>query len=191
MIIFNAVVEGNSPKPAEVHIDEKLFPAIANGDRQAFEDLYTRTNCAVFSYALSLLKNYPDAEDAAQDTFLKIRSAAHLYEAKGKPLAWILTITRNICFMKLRQRGRTSDILIDELDLKSEFDKIADVEDKLVLNAAFETLSDQELQIIILHAVCALKHREISEIVKTPLSTAISKYNRGLKKLRKELEGKL
>ena len=50
-------------------------------------------------------------------------------------------------------------------------------------------LDDTERQVILLHAVAGLKHREIAELLKCPLSTVLSKYNRGLKKARKQLEG--
>ena len=42
-----------------------------------------------------------------------------------------------------------------------------------------------------LHAVSGLKHREVGELLGLPLSTVLSKYNRGIKKLRGQLEGKL
>ena len=42
---------------------------------------------------------------------------------------------------------------------------------------------------ILLHAVSGLKHREIAELLEIPLATALSKYHRGLKKLRTKLEG--
>ena len=48
---------------------------------------------------------------------------------------------------------------------------------------------EEERQIILLHAVSGLKHREIAELLEKPLSTVLSKYNRGLKKMKIQLEG--
>ena len=174
-------------------VDESLFPRIAEGDKEAFICLYEQSRNAVFSYALSLLRNYDDAEDAAQDTFLKIRSAAHLYKPMGKPMAWVITITRNICLMRLRELKKNTDSPIDDLDFQADRDNpglaaFGDVEDRFVLAKAMEQLAEEECQIIFLHAVSGLRHREIAGIVGMPLATVLSKYRRGLKKLRKSLE---
>ena len=59
------------------------------------------------------------------------------------------------------------------------------------MKTAFEVLSEEECRIIILHAVSGMRHREIGELLQLPVSTVLSKYNRGLKKLRRELEEKL
>ena len=50
-----------------------------------------RANTAVYSFALSILKNTSDAEDALHDCFLDIYQAAEHYRPQGKPMAWIFT----------------------------------------------------------------------------------------------------
>ena len=59
------------------------------------------------------------------------------------------------------------------------------IEDKMMIEACMGCLSEEEQQIVILHAVAGLKHREIAGILSINLSTALSKYNRALKKMRK------
>lgn len=193
MIIFLSIEDSGAPEQKRIEVDESLFPRIAEGDKEAFICLYEQSRNAVFSYALSLLRNYDDAEDAAQDTFLKIRSAAHLYKPLGKPMAWVITITRNICLMKLRELKKNTDSPIDDLDFQADRDNpglaaFGDAEDRFVLAKAMEQLAEDECQIIFLHAVSGLRHREIADIVGMPLATVLSKYRRGLKKLRKSLE---
>ena len=193
MIIFLSIADSGAPEQKRIEVDESLFPRIAEGDKEAFICLYEQSRNAVFSYALSLLRNYDDAEDAAQDTFLKIRSAAHLYKPMGKPMAWVITITRNICLMRLRELKKNTDSPIDDLDFQADRDNqglaaFGDVEDRFVLAKAMEQLAEEECQIIFLHAVSGLRHREIAGIVGMPLATVLSKYRRGLKKLRKSLE---
>ena len=184
MLIFAAIEDIRKQEA-----DDSLLLGVAAGDRQAFTELYRLTAQSIYAYALSVLKNPADAEDALQDTFLKIRSAAPLYQPMGKPMAWILTITRNICLMKLRRQRNLSCVPLD--NQASEWDHITDLEDRLVLRTALTVLSDQECQIIILHAVTGWKHREIARQLGIPLSTVLSKYRRGLKKLQAELEGML
>ena len=191
MLIF-ATVAYDKPKEHEIsQIDEKLFERIALGEKDAFFELYQQSSNAIFSYALSLMRNREDAEDVMQETYLKIRSAAHLYSSQGKPMAWILTIARNICMMKFRQRKHDSIIPFDEIKETPDCSQIEDLEDRLVLETAFRILSREECQIVMLHAVSGLKHRELSRLLNMPLSTVLLKYNRSIKKLRRELENKL
>ncbi|MBQ9061804.1 MAG: sigma-70 family RNA polymerase sigma factor [Eubacterium sp.] len=174
-----------------VQIDETLLQRIGAGEKEAFLSLYEQVSNAVFAYALSLVKNRADAEDIMQDTFLKIRSAAHLYEPMGKPMAWILTITRNLCMMHFRKAKHIGDEKPEDLQISLGTDRIRETEDRIVLETAFRILSDEERKIIILHAVSGMRHREIADLMEMPLATVLSKYNRGLKKLKKELEGKV
>ena len=59
----------------------------------------------------------------------------------------------------------------------------------MILRETLGTLEGEERQIILLHALSGLKHREIASLMTLPLSTVLSKYSRGLKKLKKRLEG--
>ena len=115
MLVFAAVVVDTPQEKETIAIDETLFYKISIGNREAFYELYDKTSNAVYSYALSLLRNCDDAEDAMQETYLKVRSAAHLYMPMGKPLAWIFTIARNICLMKYRQQKHRAVIPFEEI----------------------------------------------------------------------------
>ena len=53
-----------------------------------------------------------------------------------------------------------------------------------------KTLAFEERQIVILHALTGLKHREIADILEVPTGTVLSKYNRAIKKLRSDIEGR-
>lgn len=188
MLVFAAVAYSKPEKRETITIDETIFYRISAGEKEAFCELYEKTGNAVFSYALSLLRNKEDAEDAMQDTFLKIRSAAHLYRPMDKPMAWIFTIARNVCLMKLRQQKRFSTVPVEEVGEQLDFREISDREDRIVLETAFRVLTAEECRIIVLHAVSGIKHREISEFFDLPLSTVISRYNRAIRKLRRQLE---
>ncbi len=171
--------------------EDVLIQYIAAGDREAFACLYSQLHRSVYAYALSILKNREDAEEVMQECFLKIRSAAHLYQAQGKAQAWIFTIARNLCKMKLRERQRNIGTPIEEMDYQLIFEPDTDPSLRITLETAFRVLNDQDHQIITLHAVSDMTFLQISGIMDMPLATVLSKYHRGIKKLRKELEGKI
>lgn len=157
---------------------------IANQDKEALRDLYQMASASVFGFALSILKNTQDAEDVLQDVYLRIYTSATGYQTTGKPVAWILTITRNLCLMKLRERKRTADRPQEDWSFPVDRFPSVTAEDRMVLAACMKHLSDEESQIIMLHAVSGYKHREIADALSLPLSTVLSKYRRALKKLK-------
>ena len=191
MLIFEAVIYETPVQQAGIQLDESLFPRIAEEDKQAFCTLYETCASTVFAYALSILRNQADAEDAMQDTFLKIRSAAHLYKPQGKPMAWIFTITKNICLMMYRKRRHMVQMPEEPTEPDLGLDKIESVEDRMTLQKAFTVLPEDTCRIIMLHAVSGMKHREIADVLNIPISTVLSKYHRGIKRLQSELEGLL
>lgn len=168
---------------------EGLMADLAAGDRDALAQLYHRTRAAVYGLAMSILGSGHDAEDVTQDTFVAVWEKCHLYRPQGTPMAWLLTITRNLARMKLRDRSRTQDLGEEQWMAIPAQSPSVTPEDRAVLEAALNILSDQERQIVVLHAAAGLKHREIAKLLELPLPTVLSKYRRTLSKLKTKLEG--
>jgi RNA polymerase sigma-70 factor (ECF subfamily) len=167
---------------------ESCIGKIADGDKAALGTLYEHTKSAVYGFALSIVQNAQDAEDVLQDTFVSVFASARSYQRMGKPMAWVLTITRNLALMKIRSRRKTAGLPEEEWSLFIADRATVTSEDKLVLAAALKEVTPEESQIIMLHAVAGFKHREIAEVLELPLSTVLSKYNRAIKKLKSVLE---
>ncbi|MCD7750798.1 MAG: RNA polymerase sigma factor [Lachnospiraceae bacterium] len=170
-------------------IAEECIRKIAGGDREALATLYQETGTAVYAFALSMLKNVHEAEDVQQDVFLKIWQSAAGYQAQGKPMAWIFTITRNFALMRLRDQGREVTMSPEDWQMMFADRTQMSEEDRIVLQSVLEILSQEERSIVMLHTSAQLKHREIAQIMDLPLATVLSKYNRALKKLKKALTG--
>jgi len=167
---------------------ETLIIEIAAGNKTAVSTLYEETRTAVYGFALSILKNSSDAEDVLQETYVRIWSTAENYIPMGKPMAWVLTISKNLSLSLLRERSKHVDMPEENLLMDQAKSFSVSTEDRIVLNAAMNELSDEERQIIMLHAVTGLKHIEIAKLLSMPLSTVLSKYSRAKKKLRNTLK---
>ena len=168
------------------HADELLIQKIAQSDKTALATLYERYREAVFGFALSYLRDREMAEDAMQETFLQVWSAAPRYIIHGqRPMTWLLGIAKNVS----RSMKRKQLTLLDENapEIPEELDRFLEVENRMVTRAVLSTLGEEDRQIVMLHAVAGLKHREIAEMLELPLSTVLSKYNRSLKKLKAQL----
>ena len=168
--------------------DENLILQMAHGNGEAFRELYLATSSIVYGYALSILKNSADAEDVMHDAYIRAFNGAAAYQPRGKPLAWLLTIVRNLSYNKVRSGKPTVDI--NAYDRPSPIDEQKGALDRIVLRKALEILDEQERQIVVLHALAGLKHREIGELLELPTGTVLSKYHRALKRLNTEIAGK-
>lgn len=160
---------------------DALTVAVSQGDESAFETLYEKTKRGVFAFAYSYLRNYADAEDALQETFITIKQKAYLYKPQTDARAWILQITKNLCLDELRKRKRRQESSIEREEPSvsptvSTLDELTNI------------LSEKEKEIVILHAVWDYKHREIAKMKGLPLGTVTWIYNTALKKLRKAHE---
>ncbi|MCI8303131.1 MAG: RNA polymerase sigma factor [Lawsonibacter sp.] len=168
---------------------ENLLLLTGTGDREAFGLLYTRTRGAVYALSLSLLHDVQEAQDVSQDVFVRVWENAPGYRAQGSPMAWLLTIARNLALTRLRQGGRQVGLEPEEWEAIPAGLPAVSPEDRQILQQALARLEAEERRIVLLHAVTGLKHREIAGLLELPLSTVLSKYHRGLKKLRGLMKG--
>lgn len=175
----------------EALCQENLIRAIGEGDREAFHAFYEETARTVYSFILSLTGSPQEAEDMMQDTYLSVWTKAADYTPQGKPLAWVFTIARNLCYMRFREQKRQSPVDFDDLAETEEGVYCGSLElapERSLLLDALGRLGEQERQIVLLYALAGLKHREIADILRMPLATELSKYNRSMKRLREILD---
>ena len=164
------------------HELERWLRLISYGDRDAMASFYRATGTAVYAYALSIVKNRHDAEDVLQECYVTVFRCAGQYRPQGKPLAWLMTITRNASFKLLRSQQRYVPLDAEDLSVT-----VADPENRLLLQGCMKLLTDEERKIVVLHAVAGCTHRDIAAHLGLKTSTVLSKYHRALKKLRASL----
>ncbi len=185
MLLFSMIQQSEPVAEDIASVLDGCIARMAKGDSTAVETLYNLVKTPIYSFAFSILKNPHDAEDVLHDTVLKVWSAAATYSSVGKPMAWVLTISRNLCMMKLRGGKGETEFAPEMLDgIKG-----ADAEDKILITQCMSQLSTEEREIVVLHAVSGFKHREIAQFMEIPLPTVLSKYNRAIKKLKELYKG--
>ncbi|MFY9214603.1 MAG: RNA polymerase sigma factor [Tissierellaceae bacterium] len=167
---------------------EKLIIDIAGGNKNALEELYRQTDSSVYGFALSILKRPHEAEDVMHDAYVRIYESAGGYRPQGKPMAWILTIVRNLSLARFRSKDSSNLSLMEDWLETDDNDFTEASLDQIILSRVLRNLSDEERQIVILHSISGLKFKEIAYVLEIPLSTTISKYHRSLSKLRRILK---
>jgi len=176
--------------------DARLVARIAAGDRDAFRELYERYSRPLFSVALRMLHDRGAAEEALQDTFLKLwRHAASFDPAKSTPFAWAFTIVRRTCIDRLRKLSRQprTDSLSDPespLDLVTPETARRTAEhrdDTARLRIALASLPENQRRALDLAIFSNLTHPQIAEKISQPIGSVKTWIRRGLLQLRETL----
>ena len=167
---------------------EKYIGKMAEGDWEAFHCFYEETACSVYSFVFSVLKDPYEAEHVMKETFLAVWEHAGDYVPYGKPLAWVFTIAKRLCYMRLREKKRQEALENGEIaDTGMLQPRLEQTAERTALLAALDQLNETERQIVLLYAAAGLKHREIAQALNMPQATELSKYSRSVKKLQKML----
>ena len=97
-----------SPEQAEDLDTARLVTRIQSGDRDAFASLYARYFDRVYGYMRVFLNDRHEAEDAAQQVFIKVMEALPRYEHRKEPFrGWLFVIVRNYSISQVKKQGRT------------------------------------------------------------------------------------
>jgi RNA polymerase sigma-70 factor, ECF subfamily len=94
--------------------DISLMGLIKKGDAKAFELLVARHQRAVYNLAQRFLNDSDEAEDLAQEVFIRIYKAAATYTPDAKFTTWLYTIVKNLCFNVLRSRRQAVIVSVDD-----------------------------------------------------------------------------
>jgi RNA polymerase sigma-70 factor (ECF subfamily) len=172
--------------------DAELVAQVALGNEQAFLALFDRYASRVHAVTLRVLHDPMLAEEATQDTFVKLWSRAHLFSSKrGSPLVWLLTIARRTALDQVRLEARRP-ILSDSNDPDDMWQTIPDGDTLSeescwrALYFAVQTLSTEHRQVIELAYYQGLSQSEIAETLGWPLGTVKTRLRAAMEQLRRE-----
>ncbi|REE94345.1 RNA polymerase sigma-70 factor (ECF subfamily) [Paenibacillus taihuensis] len=173
-------------------VDEELHDTIhraKQGDQEAFAALITRYKGHVYRYAFGMLGNRMDAEDAAQEAFIKAYYALAKLDNEYAFSSWIIRIVANVCKDRLGKRAK-----INELESMEEQDeaKVADMRapdtlEQLTLAEGLSRLSAEHREILVLHEIQGYSYEEIAVIIEVPVGTVKSRLHAARMGLRREL----
>lgn len=155
----------------ENHAGEDLFEGCRAGRLEAFERLYDQAGPRMKSLAANLLGNTEDAEDAVQETFLKVYRGASGFQGSSSVSTWAFRILLNTCYDAMRRRRRRpEEPIVDGLDLRLASG--ADHPLRLSLEKAVGLLPERERAAFLLVEVEGFSHREAAEVLDVPEGTS-------------------
>jgi RNA polymerase sigma-70 factor (ECF subfamily) len=99
---------------SENDVDVALMARVGTGDEAAFEELIDRHQYAIIGTVAKMLGNSSDAEDIAQQVFIRLWKSAPRYQPTAKFTTFLFTIARNLVFNESRRRSRKKEYSMDE-----------------------------------------------------------------------------
>lgn len=168
---------------------EASIAKVALNDRSAFSTLYDATSAKLFSVCLNVLNDQHAAQDALQDTYVKIWNKASQYQTNGmSPMTWLITIARNTSIDSLRSQ-RPDHNAIEQIPELADHAASPEAHSMTASDNARIQLCLEELDTDKAEAVCGaylhgFSYEELSNRYKVPLNTVRTWLRRSLLKLK-------
>jgi len=180
----------------EKYSDEVLVQKCLEGDRGAFAEIVRRYQKQIYSLAYRLTNHMEDAQDLAQEIFIKLYQVLDKYDTQKPFFPWMYKVATNVCYTLLRKRPA------DEVPLEKviEFGPIV----LQSQNQPEERYEAKEMQLLVQQAIAQLpekyriplvlryleefSYRQIAEIMDLPLTTIETRLYQGKALLQKRLD---
>jgi RNA polymerase sigma-70 factor (ECF subfamily) len=178
------------PAPAPVPVPETdLVRRAKRGDLASYDELVRRYQERIYSTIYHMTANHEDANDLAQEAFIKGFHALRSFKGGSSFYTWVYRIAINKTINFLKQRKHKAQMSLDDLDFKAEHDPelvalisdktprreiyLAELQEKL--NGAMLKLSEQHRMVVTLHDIQGMSHEEIAEVMDCNIGTVRSR----------------
>lgn len=172
---------------------EELLSAVADGDRDAFSDLYDEIAGTVYGLARKVVVDPSRAQEIAQDVLLEVwRKASGFDPERGSAITWIAVMTRRRAIDVVRSsessRSREEKMIADSGDDPDPVsDVVVSLDERRQVRRAMAALTDLQREALELAFFRGLSHREVAAELETPLGTVKTRIRDGLSRLSAEM----
>lgn len=160
---------------------------VLSGQTNNFSFIVEKYKDIVFSIALKVLRNREDAEEMAQESFIKAFKSLHTFKGKAKFSTWLYRITYNNCISEVRKKKlkyvSTDDVQIPDEPEEINLDGIPEENRSKYIKAALEKLPEVEYTLVLLYYFEDKSIEEIAKITRISESNVKVKLFRARKKL--------
>ncbi|MFA9431548.1 RNA polymerase sigma factor [Egicoccus sp. AB-alg2] len=173
---------------AAEHSDEAILARFADATltrsqrEAAFHELVRRHQRRVFAVCLRVLRSPADAEDAVQETFVRLARSATTFRGDAKLSTWLYRVARNVCTDHVRYDARRPATPVDDVTAVGVEPVAEDVlearETALSVEAALQHLDEQSRLLLLLVAVEGLSYAEAAAAADLPVGTVKSRVSR-------------
>ena len=181
-------------------MDEKqLIKNAAAGDAAAFEALVERYQKQVYNLALRMVNNESDAEDLAQEAFIRAWRGLGSFQFTSQFSTWLYRLTSNICidFLRAQKRRKVVSLTMLRDEEDSQWDlpdsdplpeqQMIAAQEREALSRAFAALDPEFRQVLTLRIVNGCSYQQIGQILGVAEGTVKSRLSRAREQLRKKM----
>jgi RNA polymerase sigma-70 factor (ECF subfamily) len=175
--------------------DEQIIGRVRGGEIRMFGELVQRYQDPVFGMALRFVGGRGDAEDIAQEAFLRVYRGLDAFKGEAKFSTWVYRITFNLCADWLRRNRRAgrraatieeaADVADGRVNLEEE---ILESERKDLVRSALDGLDERYRSVIVLLYYQRMSYEQIAAVLDLPVNTVETRLYRARKLLRESLE---
>jgi RNA polymerase sigma-70 factor (ECF subfamily) len=194
--------------PMEALDDRELIALCQRGDRRALEALVQRHHQHAFNIAYGLLRNYEDACEVAQDTFVRVHRAIGRFRGDSEFTTWMYRIVVNLSRNYLRhgkRHGMGKHLSLDEPvdgsdgELRRELRAATDSADTIALKEEFaerllanvQKLPRKYREVLVMRFADQMSYQQISKTLRCSIGTVKSRIARAREGLRRRMENDL
>lgn len=173
--------------------DRPLIESLKRREPEAFERLVLTYQHRVFSVALRMLGDRGEAEEAAQEVFLRVHRSIRDFRGDAKLSTWLYAITSRLCLTRLKSPARTRRagvaVLGQVADGHPSPGASAEASQlESALRRAIAELPDEQRIVVVLRDLHGLAYEEIAAALELPLGTVRSRLHRARMELKARLE---
>lgn len=179
--------------------DVALMLRVKEGDMEAFETLVEIHQSAVIGTVAKMLGGASEAEDIAQQVFIRVWKSAARYKPQAKFTTWLFTITRNLVFNESRRRKRKPTVSVEEREeeyhitvsdqeASSPSDDLLHSELEKSVDAAIQELPEKQRMAVVLRRYEELPYDEIARVLSMSVPAVKSLLFRARAQLKESLQ---
>jgi RNA polymerase sigma-70 factor (ECF subfamily) len=180
----------------ELDADQEIVARCRNGDWEAFAKLVLKYQSRVLTLAARIVDNRSEAEDIAQDIFVKVFQSLHDFRGASRFSTWLYRITVNHCLNHLRRRARQQQSLggteaeewIQQSPMSNPHKTLEQKERGALVQAKLQLLSPEHRTIVLLRDFEGLSYEEIADVLQLESGTVKSRLHRARMELKALLE---
>ncbi|HXT69540.1 MAG TPA: sigma-70 family RNA polymerase sigma factor [Vicinamibacterales bacterium] len=175
---------------------DALIERCLAGDQVAWEQIVRTHWRKVFNLAYKFVGRHDEAEDLAQDIFLKIFKALHTFDRRANFQTWLISISRNLCIDHYRSVRKERETMAREVDPstlmpvsreRSPYGELEHLDLKKRIREALAELPPALREAVVLRDLQEFSYQEIADKLRLPEGTVKSRINRGRLELARQL----
>lgn len=168
--------------------DAQLVGRAQRGDRKSFSELVRRHQVTVYRVCYRILGNHQDAEDAAQEAFIRAYSKLESFHGRSAFKTWMTRLAVNVSLNELERRRWTAPLTEEHESRAPRPDaEVIRAEAATELQAALQRIAPNHRAAVVLRDLEGMSYREIAEHLEIPDGTAKGWVHRGRQQLKELL----